>query len=539
MAKAFNDTSTNGPTSWNWSFGDGSYSASQNPTHTYVNDGTYTVNFTATNYLGSVKTSSTVSISRPLSIDDYYYGDSITAGLGPNGNLNIYGADTFGLQMNRLYTPSRSAGHNIDGPGKNSTWLLMNAPTHPGLNVSRLFVMGGANDLPYNIYGDETGRNLEGMYNFYQANGTEVFILLTLIPVNGTRGSSTFEDWLSNITITRNYLTSKGITSSVIIHDAIDNTPNNGILNPANASNYYDAITHPNYNGHTLMANYLWGNITPTTSFTLDKSLVLIPQAITANSTSTNSPTLLNWSWGDGDWSNLTVSVDGVAATHYYTATGAYPVYLTACNAAGCNQSANQSVRVTELPAAISNLTNTTPSQSEVTWNWDNPTSPDFGVTMIFQNGTFWTNNSNLTSSRTWTNLGSGTNMTFSSRTCNIFEMCNNTWVNKTIKTAGYGPDCPTPTPTPTPPPMAPGGSGPQSAGSNVALALSIISLALIVVGAAVVITAAKKVSQPQRQDEPSPIVPIIGGIVLIGIGAVLLYVAYAAFAPIFALSGV
>jgi PKD repeat protein len=39
----FNDTTSGYPTVWNWSFGDGSYSISQNPVHTYQGYGMYTV----------------------------------------------------------------------------------------------------------------------------------------------------------------------------------------------------------------------------------------------------------------------------------------------------------------------------------------------------------------------------------------------------------------------------------------------------------------------------------------------------------------
>lgn len=49
----FTDLTTNTPTSWYWDFGDGGSSTSQNPTHVYNYIGTYTVNLTATNALGS------------------------------------------------------------------------------------------------------------------------------------------------------------------------------------------------------------------------------------------------------------------------------------------------------------------------------------------------------------------------------------------------------------------------------------------------------------------------------------------------------
>lgn len=49
----FIDSSTEMPTSWLWDFGDGDVSTEQNPTHTYLEDGAYTVTLTATNSMGS------------------------------------------------------------------------------------------------------------------------------------------------------------------------------------------------------------------------------------------------------------------------------------------------------------------------------------------------------------------------------------------------------------------------------------------------------------------------------------------------------
>jgi len=49
----FTDVSSNTPTSWNWSFGDGLYSELQNPSHTYTRSGFKTVSLTATNSAGS------------------------------------------------------------------------------------------------------------------------------------------------------------------------------------------------------------------------------------------------------------------------------------------------------------------------------------------------------------------------------------------------------------------------------------------------------------------------------------------------------
>ncbi len=49
----FTDTSTNSPTSWSWTFGDGGTSTTRYPVHTYTAAGNYTVSLTATNSKGS------------------------------------------------------------------------------------------------------------------------------------------------------------------------------------------------------------------------------------------------------------------------------------------------------------------------------------------------------------------------------------------------------------------------------------------------------------------------------------------------------
>jgi PKD repeat protein len=53
LTVTFTDQSTNTPTSWAWTFGDGGTSDQQNPSHQYTTAGTYTVTLTATNSAGS------------------------------------------------------------------------------------------------------------------------------------------------------------------------------------------------------------------------------------------------------------------------------------------------------------------------------------------------------------------------------------------------------------------------------------------------------------------------------------------------------
>lgn len=58
----FTDTSSGSVLSWLWTFGDGDTSTSQNPSHTYSTDGTYTVTLHITTAGGTVQQSDTVTV---------------------------------------------------------------------------------------------------------------------------------------------------------------------------------------------------------------------------------------------------------------------------------------------------------------------------------------------------------------------------------------------------------------------------------------------------------------------------------------------
>jgi len=64
----FTDLSTNSPTSWSWTFGDGGSSTAQNPSHDYTSAGDYTVSLEATNAGGSDTETKTdyISVSEPV-----------------------------------------------------------------------------------------------------------------------------------------------------------------------------------------------------------------------------------------------------------------------------------------------------------------------------------------------------------------------------------------------------------------------------------------------------------------------------------------
>lgn len=63
LAVAFADQSTNAPTNWSWTFGDGNTSTQQNPLHTYATPGTYEVCLTAESLCGANTACSQVTVA--------------------------------------------------------------------------------------------------------------------------------------------------------------------------------------------------------------------------------------------------------------------------------------------------------------------------------------------------------------------------------------------------------------------------------------------------------------------------------------------
>jgi len=83
----FTDQSINGPMSWVWEFGDGTVSTVQNPSHTYILPGDYTVQLTASNSYGS----DTFAAIDYISVQDFNCGDQFTDVDG-----NIYNSEQIG-----------------------------------------------------------------------------------------------------------------------------------------------------------------------------------------------------------------------------------------------------------------------------------------------------------------------------------------------------------------------------------------------------------------------------------------------------------
>jgi len=124
----FTDESTNTPTSWAWDFeNDGIVdSAEQNPSHVYDTPGTYTVNLTVTNAVGSdseVK-ADYITVTSPPSIDELFNG-TVTLTEGETFTVTAYntGGGTYSVNrttpLGALDTVASLQGFTYDVTDKN------------------------------------------------------------------------------------------------------------------------------------------------------------------------------------------------------------------------------------------------------------------------------------------------------------------------------------------------------------------------------------------------------------------------------------
>jgi len=125
LTVAFNDTSTGSPIKWKWTFGDGTTSIKQNPTHKYSNVGRYTVTLIATNGNGNSKLTKTDYIkvvTKPVA----NFTSSVTSGKAfftvaftdtstgiPTGWYWNFGDGTTSVSQNPLHTYLKAGNYTV------------------------------------------------------------------------------------------------------------------------------------------------------------------------------------------------------------------------------------------------------------------------------------------------------------------------------------------------------------------------------------------------------------------------------------------
>ncbi len=296
LTVTFTDQSTNIPTSWLWDFGDGDSTNAtvQNPVHTYASAGTYTVNFTAINALGS---NSTV---KP---------DYITVNPGPqvtisDVTMNADGTGTATIVLDSAPTGLTAFKLNlaIMNPSVSDNLTFVTYPSGFGMYDTKGSTWPGAvftnnvNTLAHGGFSSGYIRAVDGLGTSFPDGSTN--ILLATVTLHGlSEGSTTLNGTLVSLT---------DRTGGSLVPTT---TVQNGTINVTPA-----AVGIP-------VANFM-----------VNTTSGAAPLAVQFTDQSTGSPE--SWAWNFGD---STTSVEQ-SPVHTYTSAGTYTVSLNATNSAGSNK---------------------------------------------------------------------------------------------------------------------------------------------------------------------------------------------------------
>ena len=284
----FFDQSTNSPTSWSWNFGDGGTSTLENPTHTYLANGTYTVSLTTTNAFGSDSETKANYI-----IVNVSGATPIAATCIPNTTDGSLG---FGITNVIFNTLNINTGNAIEG--------------YTDLTCSQTTVFAGQS---YNISITHASPTTHNCAAWIDYNNDGVFNSTSELIVSSSSSLGTS----GSVTIPSNATLNTPLRMRVIADYDLNPDPT-----PCDDPGYGQA------EDYTIIVEQ--DVSPPVIDFTADVVLTC-DGVVNFSDLSTNIPFTWAWDFGDG---NTSVQQN---PTHTYTTDGIYNVELIASNSFGSN----------------------------------------------------------------------------------------------------------------------------------------------------------------------------------------------------------
>lgn len=284
----FFDQSTNSPTTWAWDFGDGITSALENPTHTYLTNGTYTVSLITSNTFGNdteIKTNYIiVNVSGATPVASSCIPNTLDGSLG------------FGITNMTFNTLNMNTGDASEG--------------YTDLTCSQTAVFAGQS---YNISITHASPTTHNCAAWIDYNNNGIFN-----PINELIVSSASSFGTSGIvTIPSNAVLNTPLRMRVIADYDL-----NPIPTPCDDPGYGQA------EDYTIIIEQ---DISPPiVDFTSD-AILTCDGVINFSDLSTNIPFAWAWDFGDG---NTSIQQN---PTHTYAVDGIYDVQLVASNSFGNN----------------------------------------------------------------------------------------------------------------------------------------------------------------------------------------------------------
>ena len=300
----FADTTSGGPTSWQWNFGDGSTSTAKNPTHAFLKEGAYGVTLIAKVSSGQMEGSKTVTVASV----------SVLA-----SSFNFAPASPVAGQSVQFTDASTG------GP-TSWLWNFGDGTTSTAQNPAHAYTTAGPKSVTLTVT-NSTGSNSSSRTVTVAAALAASF---SFSPTSPTSGQSVqFTDLSSGNPAFWAWNFGDGITST--------------LQNPAHAfataGSKSVTLTVTNSAGSNSTSRTVVVTAPLTASYTFSPGAPVASQAVQFTDTSIGSPTLWQWNFGDGSTSS------SQNPSHAFTSAGSYSVALTVMNASTQN-SVTQTVTV-------------------------------------------------------------------------------------------------------------------------------------------------------------------------------------------------
>ena len=298
----FTESSTDA-VAWYWDFGDGSTTTEQNPTHTFINQGTYDISLTITDLNGCSDTL--------INIDMIVVTGSVPA----FEIASTAGCDSLAVAFNDLSSP----------PGSVLTWnwSFGDGGTSTQQNPTHIYQNAGSYNVALTITDDAGCNNSSLMFNFvnYIPYPTPDFLAWQNEACPGE--PITFNNNSSSDAVSFVWDFGDGATST-------DTMPTHAYAAPGV---YTVSLSAANSNGCDSTATIL-NYITieePTASFSAFPTVAFCPPLL-VNFTDLSATNIVAWQWFFGDGSFSTIQ----NPAHVYTVPGLFDVTLVVTNSFGC-----------------------------------------------------------------------------------------------------------------------------------------------------------------------------------------------------------
>ena len=297
----FTDTSTGFPTTWLWTFGDGTTSALQNPSHTYTAIGLYPVSLTVTHAADEQTETRAGYITA-----DYQFTAAFTQNLS-------YGMVPLAVQFTSTTDTSVATPSGY-------RWTFGDGATSTQQHPVHVYTTPGYYTVTLTVYG--VGTENTATHPSAVHAGILPTVAFSGTPTTGTAPLTVA--FTATCSETTSYLWTFG--------DGSTSTAQNPSHTYATPGTYTVTLTGTNLYGSTVTTrtDYITAtHVPPVASFTAAPTSGHAPVPVRFTDTSTNAPTAWHWDFGDGETSILR------HPTHIYRTAGTYPVTLTVTNPGG------------------------------------------------------------------------------------------------------------------------------------------------------------------------------------------------------------